>query len=110
MKILITLFLVVSLGAQAQNLKPLEVSLISLNAIDFATTQYGLSKGALEANPIMRMKPYQMGLVKASATGLSIFLSRKLLTTKEQKIFLWVANVFYSGVVANNVRVVIKIR
>ena len=92
----------------------MEVSYLLLNGVDLATTFYGLERGAREANPIanyiIKNKPVTVA-VKASLTVGTLWAVRQM--RKENRtaatVTLGILNLLYSGVVANNLRVVVEL-
>lgn len=69
-------------GSRRGSLLPaLYVSLAGLNAFDAYSTSKGLTRGATEANPLMRAvagNPTMVWIVKAGATGASIAVAERL--------------------------------
>lgn len=92
----------------------MEVSYLLLNGLDLVTTFYGLERGAQEANPIANYMIKNKPLTVAAKTGLSLgtlWAVRQM--RKENRtaatVTLGILNLLYSGVVANNLRVVVQL-
>ena len=92
----------------------LEASFIGLAVADHIITLKGLEKGAIEANPLVKLvdgNPYTLAAIKTGGIGLALYLNRKIrkYDTKYAKGFLIVTNLFYGFVVSHNFKVVRKL-
>lgn len=112
-------FLLVSSFCYSQNQKEtsyhrLEQSYLALNAIDLMSTFFILDNGGRELNPlfksVVKNQPLTI-LSKGAMTASTLILLRKMKKTDYQgaKIILITLNIIYSGVIANNISVSIKI-
>lgn len=95
--------------------RTLQGSLVALNTADYVLTMKAIKKGAVEANPFVENiveKPLLFAGVKAGMTSINLALVDKLYKeghTKCAKGILIGLNALYSGVVANNIAINIKL-
>lgn len=86
----------------------MELSYLTLNAIDLVTTFHSLDKGAKELNPIARIFIENKPLAIALKGGLSLTVLYSLRKVKKQNktaayLTLGILNGFYSYVATNNI-------
>jgi hypothetical protein len=91
-------------------LLPLYVSFATLQMLDVHSTTRALSRGGVEANPVMRGvadKPAALFAVKAGVTASTIFLAEKIRPKSRVAAIVVMAalNSTYATVVAHNYRV-----
>ena len=90
----------------------MEISFLSLNALDLGTTLYALDNGAIEANPLIKnATPFQITAFKVVTTGALVGVGRLMYRrdTRGAKAFMITMNILLTAVVVNNSTVVIKL-
>jgi uncharacterized protein DUF5658 len=113
LKVCFIVLLLISTEVKAQdNYRALEITYAGLNAIDLGTTIYGLKNGAYERNPMLsNTSPFVMSGIKVVSVCGVLWLNRIVYmhNPRAAKIVLIAMNILYSGVVANNIGIIIKL-
>lgn len=112
--IIITLLSSVITNAQKRDkfYTSMEITNLSLNALDLGTTLYALDNGAIEANPFIKnATPLQITAFKIVTTGALLGVGRLMYrrNTQGAKAFIITMNILLSAVVVNNSIVVINL-
>lgn len=90
----------------------MEISFLSLNALDLGTTLYGLDNGAVEANPFIKnASPFELIAFKAVTTTALLGAGRLMYKrdVRGAKTFMVTMNIILTAVVINNATVVVNL-
>lgn len=87
---------------------PLMILFIALNVADAVLTERILRKGGRELNPVMRWAMEKIGVIPALGIGKAVAVALVAVFAQEVMEAMIALCVLYAGIVANNIRVMVK--